>query len=412
MSFHQHTLANGLTLLGETIPASRSVAVSFYVRTGSRDELPSESGVSHFLEHMMFKGTPTRSAAEVNLAFDRIGASDHTNASTGEETTEYYTAVLPEYLPAAVDVLADMLRPSLRDEDFGTEKQVILEEIKMYEDSPGAMAWDYAKERYYAGHPLGNSILGTTASITALSRDRMQGYYDRRYVGPNMIAVAAGNFDWDHYVELIGSLCARWPATPAGRSNISEPPGIGGVHLLSRPDATQQHMLVMMPAPAADSPLRYAAGTLALAVGDYTGSRLYWQLVDPGLVESASFLTDFNHGAGLAAATFSGDPDTTAANLAVVQKVLADVQRDGITADELTQAQNKITSRIVRYAERPSGRMRAIAGAWLATGEYADVDRELGRYEAVTLDDVRAYLDRYPITASTVVGYGPVTSLN
>ena len=412
MPFHAHTLPNGLTLLGETIPSSRSVAVSLTLKTGSRDETAAEAGVSHFLEHMMFKGTPTRTAAEVNLAFDRIGASDHTNAATGEETTEYYTAVLPEYLPQAIDVLTDMLRPSLREEDFATEKQVILEEIKMYEDQPGAMAWDYAKEVFYAGHPLGNSILGTTASITALTPGQMRAYYDRRYGGPNALAVAAGNFDWPAYVALMERHCGGWPATPAGRTDLTEPSGVGGVHFKARPDSTQQHILVMAPAPAADSRLRYAASLLSLVIGDYTGSRLYWQLVDPGLVESASFMCDFNHGAGLAAATFSGDPDATAANLAVAQAVLASVQRDNVTADELQQAKNKVASRIVRYAERPTGRMRAIAGMWLAVGEYADVDLELARYDGVSLHDIRAYLDRYPLTATTVVGYGPLAGLN
>ena len=411
MPFHTHTLANGLTVLGETIPTARSVAVSFTVRTGSRDEHAREAGVSHFLEHMMFKGTPTRTAAEVNLAFDRIGASDHTNAATGEETTEYYTAVLPEYLPDAVDILGDMLRPSFLEEDFATEKQVILEEIKMYEDSPGAMAWDYAKAAYYAGHPLGNSILGTTQSITDLTSTQMRDYFARRYVGPNILAVAAGNYDWAEFVRLVEERCGGWPGTPAGRDSLTESAGAGGVHLIPRPDASQEHVLVMAPGPASDSPLRYPAMVAALALGDYSGSRIYWELVDPGRVESAGFMADFNHGAGLVAATFSCDPDETQANLDSVRAILAKAQDQGITDDELTTAKNKITSRIVRYAEKPTGRMRAIAGAWIAAQEHADVDRELSRYDAVSVESVNEYLRRYPLTAHTVVGYGPVGEL-
>ena len=411
MPFHTHTLANGLTLLGETTPTARSVAISFTVRTGSRDEHASEAGVSHFLEHMMFKGTPTRSAAEVNLAFDRIGASDHTNAATGEETTEYYTAVLPEYLPDAVDILSDMLRPSFLEEDFLTEKEVILEEIKMYEDSPGAMAWDYAKEKYYAGHPLGNSILGSTESIKSLDSAQMRDYFARRYVGPNILAVAAGNYDWDEFVRLIEERCGTWPGTPAARQSLTESPGAGGVHLIARPDASQEHVLVMAPGPASDSALRYPAMVLALALGDYTGSRIYWELVDPGRVESAGFMADFNHGAGLVAATFSCEPDETQANLDTVRAILEKAQVHGITEAELETAKNKITSRIVRYAEKPTGRMRAIAGAWMAAKEHADVDRELSRYDAVTAESVREYLDKYPLTAHTVVGYGPLGEL-
>src|SRR5438105_10071361 len=143
MPFHTHRLPNGLRLIGETSPSARSVALGFFVRTGSRDESVDVSGVSHFLEHMMFKGTPRRTALDVNLDFDRIGASY--NAYTSEENTVYYAAILPEYLPTAIDILADILRPSLRGEDFDTEKQVILEEIGMYDDMPGFAASDAAR---------------------------------------------------------------------------------------------------------------------------------------------------------------------------------------------------------------------------------------------------------------------------
>src|SRR6476661_7060215 len=152
MPFHTHRLQNGLQLVGETIPSARSASVGFYVKTGSRDETPDVAGVSHFLEHMVFKGTPRRSAADVNREFDRIGA-DY-NAFTSEENTVFHASVLPEYLPQAVDLLADILRPSLRQDDFDTEKKVILEEIKMYEDQPGSVASENARRLYYATHPL------------------------------------------------------------------------------------------------------------------------------------------------------------------------------------------------------------------------------------------------------------------
>src|SRR5947209_13597561 len=174
MPFHHHTLPNGLTIIGETSPAAKSAAVGFFVRTGSRDETPDVSGVSHFLEHMVFKGTPRRTAAEVNRDFDRIGA-DY-NAFTSEENTVFHAAVPPEYLPQGVDVLADILRPSLRGDDFDMEKQVIIEEIGMDDDQPMWCAYDNAKKAFFHEHPLGNSILGTKESIIALSREQMQAY--------------------------------------------------------------------------------------------------------------------------------------------------------------------------------------------------------------------------------------------
>src|SRR6266571_2533745 len=180
MPFHQHTLENGLSVVGESSPSARSTAIGFFVRTGARDESAEVSGVSHFLEHMVFKGTPHRSALDVNMDFDRIGANY--NAFTSEENTVFYAAILPEYLPQTVDILADILRPSLRDEDFDMEKNVIIEEIGMYEDQPMWSAYDHAKKLYFANHNLGNSILGTPASIRALARDQMQAYFDKRYV--------------------------------------------------------------------------------------------------------------------------------------------------------------------------------------------------------------------------------------
>src|SRR5438270_552796 len=149
--FHSHTLQNGLQLIGETSPSARSVALGFFVRTGARDETGDVSGVTHFLEHMVFKGTPRRSALEVNADFDRIGAQY--NAFTSEEHTVFYAAILPEYLPRAVDILADILRPSLRGEDFDMEKKVIIEEIGMYDDQPMWSAYDHAKRAYFGDHP-------------------------------------------------------------------------------------------------------------------------------------------------------------------------------------------------------------------------------------------------------------------
>src|SRR6202790_5178128 len=188
MPFHSHKLPNGLQIVGETSPSARSVALGFFVRTGARDESDEVSGVTHFLEHMVFKGTPRRTALDVNRDFDRIGA--HYNAFTSEENTVFYAAILPEYLPQAVDILADILRPTLRDDDFDMEKNVIIEEIGMYEDQPMWSAYDAAKKLYFHDHALGNSILGTADSIRALKRDQMHAYFQRRYVPGNIAVVA------------------------------------------------------------------------------------------------------------------------------------------------------------------------------------------------------------------------------
>src|SRR6476659_3352103 len=221
MRFHEQKLTTGLTVLGETNPAALSVAVAFWVKTGSRDETPAVSGVSHFLEHMVFKGTERRDSFSVNRDFSKIGADN--NAWTSEENTAFHAVVLPEFLSEVVDVLADIMRPSLRSEDFDTEKKVILDEIVRYEVQPGWAVYDLARKNFYAGHPLGNSVLGTTASITALARDQMAEYFKRRYVAPNILAVAAGNFDWAKFVALVEKASGDWPAGEAPRANRTEP---------------------------------------------------------------------------------------------------------------------------------------------------------------------------------------------
>jgi len=298
MPFHTHVLPNGLQIVGETNPAALCTAVAFWVKTGSRDETPEVSGVSHFLEHMVFKGTVRRNAFAVNRDFSRIGADN--NAFTSEENTVFHAAFLPEFLPQAVDVLADILRPSLRTEDFDTEKSVILDEIVRYEVQPSWATYDAGRRIHFGDHPLGNSILGSTENIKSLQRDQMQAYFAKRYVTSNIVVVAAGNYDFANLIELVAKACADWPNGPVERTHRNETPGVGGVHIMTRPKekVSQQYVLMMSPAPAADSHLRHTAALLSTAIGDGTGSRLFWALIDPGLAEDAGMSADECDAAG------------------------------------------------------------------------------------------------------------------
>ncbi len=208
MKFETATLDNGLQIVAECNPGAYSTALGFFVNTGARDETDAVSGVSHFLEHMMFKGTPTRSADDVNREFDEMGA--HYNAFTNEENTVYYAAVLPEYQERSVELLADILRPSLREADFTTEKQVILEEIKMYEDQPPFGADDKIRAAFFGQHPLGRSVLGTAASVGGLSVDQMRGYFDNRYSPGNISLVGAGKIDFAELCRTAEKVCGKW----------------------------------------------------------------------------------------------------------------------------------------------------------------------------------------------------------
>jgi predicted Zn-dependent peptidase len=409
MPFHTHTLPNGLTLLGEVNPSALSVALGFFVRTGARDETAAVSGVTHFLEHMIFKGTERRDALTVNRDFDRIGAES--NAFTSEESTVFYAAVLPEYLETAVDILADILRPSLRSDDFVTEKEVILDEIVRYDVQPAWSAYDQSRRIHYAGHPLGNSILGTTESIRALTVEQMRTYYGQRYVAPNIHVVVAGQFDWATLVELVTARCAGWPAGPIGRQALHSVAGAGGQHLIRRDQAAQEYVLQIAAGPAADDDLRYAGDVLATAIGDATGSRLYWALIDPGLADSVSFSCDNYEAAGEFIVWFSSEPDQAAENLALVEAVLADVQTNGLTDTEIAQAKVKLASREVRGSERTMRRMLDIGRDWTYLRQYRTADDQLAAYDAVDATAIRTLLTRFPLTHRTTLALGPLAEL-
>jgi predicted Zn-dependent peptidase len=409
VKFHEHQFRNGLTLIGEAMPGTYSTSFGYFVRTGSRDETQPEHGVSHFLEHMLFKGSEKRSAVQVNLDFDRIGA-DY-NATTSEETTCYFGTVLPEQSPRLVVMLTDLLEPSLRDEDFQVEKQVILEEISMYDDQPSSKVWDHAKELYFQSHPLGRTILGTNASIQALTPRQMRSYFERRYTPGNIVAVVTGQFDWDALRDQVGELTSGWQGEAPMRGPYEDPHPAGRRQVFVAPDVSQENLLLLCRGAAADASLRYAGAILALALGDDSGSRLHWELIDTGLAEYAATSVDRAYGTGLLVSSLVCDATQAGKNLEKILAILNEVQQNGITDRELTQARNKVLARIVRGSERPRGRLHALAGSWLYNHEPGDADTHMARYDQVTLGDIRAYLDEYPITEPVITGYGPLTSL-
>src|SRR6266566_5386691 len=204
--FHTHTLKNGLQIVGQPMPDFESVAVSYYVCTGSRDEYDSAiAGVSHFLEHMVFKGTRTLDWQEITLAFNKIGAE--LNAFTSHEATVYYARILGEYLDRAVELLSDMMYPRLAESDFDMEKEVIVNEIARSEDQPYNLAFRRMMQVYFDGHPLGHDVLGTRESIRNMRIEQMREYWKRRYAANNLILAVAGNLNWEHLVQLAEQRC-------------------------------------------------------------------------------------------------------------------------------------------------------------------------------------------------------------
>src|SRR5436305_13254816 len=215
--FHTHQLSNGLQIVGQPMPDFESVAVSYYVRTGSRDEYdPSIAGVSHFLEHMVFKGTKTLNWQELTLEFHKIGAE--LNAFTSHESTLFYAHVLGEYLDRAVELLSDMMYPRFDEEDFTTEKEVIVEEIARSEDQPYNITYRRMMQTYFGEHPLGHDVLGSRESIRGMRIGQMRDYWSRRYAANNLILSVAGNFNWEHIVALAEQRASNWRTGEAGRT--------------------------------------------------------------------------------------------------------------------------------------------------------------------------------------------------
>lgn len=405
MEFRKHQLDNGLEIVAECNPAAHSLGLGFFVRTGSRDETDAIAGVSHFLEHMLFKGTPRRTAEDVNREFDELGA--HYNAFTSEENTVYYAAVLPECQEQCVDILADIMRPSLRDEDFEMEKKVILEEIQMYADQPPFGMDDKIKELHYGSHPLSRSVLGTVETVSDLSVEQMRNYFEARYSPENVLLAAAGKVDFDSLVEQVNTRCGEWKPQGTQRE-IPSAKSTSSFHSVVREASTQQYVLQLADAPPSEDEDRYAAKLLATMFGDDSGSRLYWELVDPGLVESASLGHYEYLGAGMFFTWVSSVPETAQEIFAKVQEVQQRAERDGFTAEELRQAKSKVQSRVVLGSERPRSRLFNVGGNWLQRSEYRSVADDLESVDSVTLDDVHRVMSKYPLTKNTTVTIGPL----
>jgi predicted Zn-dependent peptidase len=409
LEFREHRLPNGLQVIAEVNPEAHSTAVGFFVETGARDESDDVAGVSHFLEHMVFKGTPSRSADDVNREFDEMGA--HYNAFTSEECTVYYAAVLPEHQTPAVALLADIIRPSLREEDFNTEKKVIIEEIRMYEDSPPFGADEKCKAAHFGKHPLARSVLGTVESITDLSVDAMRSYFRQRYSPGNMVLVGAGKIDFDQFVRTAEQACGAWQPVKTSRQLVLAA-AHSGLGCIEKKSATLEYVVQLAGAPDARDADRYAAKILATILGDDSGSRLYWALVDSGLADQAS-LTHYDYqGTGLFMTYLSCEADLAAANLAEIAKIYRQAEAAGITAAELSQAKNKINSRVVLASEKPRGRLFNVGNNWLQRRIYRSVQDDLELIDAVTRDDAATVLARFPLSVSTTLAIGPLQSLS
>ncbi len=404
MEFKQTTLPNGLRIAAEVIPDAASAAVGFFARTGSRDETAEISGVSHFLEHMMFKGSDTRSALDVNREFDEIGAEY--NASTSEELTFYYAAVIPEMAEKAIDLWCDLMRPRLDVDDFNMEKQVILDEIARYQDMPYFRAYDTAMESFFKGHPLGQSILGSPESITALTAEQMNDYFRQRYSPGNMWFVAAGKIDFDEVVDWVTQRCGQWESYEVAR----ELPGVEGNYAnvtIADPNLSRTHMVTMSNGVSSQSEDRIVGSMASYIFGGGQNSRLFYALIEPGLAEQAAFYSRAMDHAGAFMGYFNCDPD----RCQQVQDIyLAEIRRfmaEGPTEKELSGAARMYATGMTLNSEMPMGRLSGIAYDLIYRNEYRTIDQILDEVFAVRPEQILELVNRMDWAKHAVVALGP-----
>ncbi|HJN71333.1 MAG TPA: pitrilysin family protein [Phycisphaerales bacterium] len=390
--YKEITLDNGLRIAAEISEGAASAAIGFFVKTGARDEEAPLMGVSHFLEHMMFKGTDSRSAEQVDLAFDDLGAQH--NAFTSSEMTAFWGASLPESIVEVHDILADILRPALRQEDFDAEKNVILEEIAMYDDQPFWVLYEQAMERYYGDHPLGFRVLGTPETIQNMQRDSMQAYFDHRYSADNTIVAMTGNIDFDAMVETVSSQSGTWEKTGATRGPVHVARNAGNCEVVI-PDLRQHYVIMAMQGVTAQDELRYASAALASILGGGDGSRLYWSLVDKGLAEEAGASVDPSDGYGEQLAYAVCAPENASQVTEILQEELSNIT-SALTEADLTRVVAKAATAAAVGSELPAGRMQRLGSLLTTTGVYSSLEEELQKLESLTLSNLKEAAEAFP----------------
>ena len=409
MAFLRERLDNGLEVIDETVAHAVSTSVGFFVNTGARDETDQLWGASHFLEHMIFKGTDALSGDEINRRFDAMGAS--ANAYTAEEDTVYYATVLPERQHEAVELVAMMMRPALREEDFTTEKLVILEEIRMYDDQPPFGADDRCRAAFFGAHPLARSVLGTVESIGALPVEAMRDYHRRRYAPGTMVLAATGAVDFPALVADARRLCGDWEPQAEGARLLPDAPAAAaraGTERIVRSSAALEYGVRMSSGPSETHADRFAAKLLAAVLGDSSGSRLYWALVDSGAAEQATLHHHEFLDAGLFVTQLSCDAEDIDEQFARILEIYRDATVHGIQQAEFEQARNKLASRVVLAGERPRRRLFEVGGEWAHSRAYRTVAETLAIVEGLSRDDLQRVLERWQLDgpAATVLA-GP-----
>ena len=402
------TLACGARLVTEHMSDVRSVTVGVWVGTGARDEDDERAGASHFLEHLLFKGTPSWGAAEIAEAVDEVGGD--MNAFTTKEYTAFYVRLLSENLGLGLEVLgAIMTTPALAEHDIDAERQVILDEILMHADEPADLAAEKCAAAMFPGHPLGREVMGVPSSVKSLDRDEIKRFFEHHYRTANMVVAAAGDLDHDALAKDIDRLFVsrHGGAAPVRQAPADPVPSV----VVTAKTTEQAHVVVSLPAPGRHSDKRWALAVLNHALGGGMSSRLFQEVRERrGLAYSIwSDRTHYDE-VGVLSVSVGTAPDKAHQVLGLVQDEIDNLGGGGITERELAVAKGHLRAETLLSLEDSGARMSRIGSSLLLHGEVMEVDDLLSRVDAVTVDEVGALAAELAQAPRTVSVVGPFDS--
>lgn len=390
--YHKTVLPNGIRVVVEEVPHFQSASLGIWVRAGSRNEDPEVRGVSHFLEHLLFKGTHRRSAKQIAQELDAVGGV--LNAFTTKEYTCFYAKVLSEHLPLAADVLVDMFLNSLMDDrDVEREKKVILEEIKLYDDSPDELVHDLFARAVWQQHPLGWSVLGTYDSVASLTRDQILTYHQAHYVPVNTVVAVAGGVRAKEVFDLLCPLL-EGTRTP-GKTPVYVPPQPHPVVEITVRDTEQVQICLGTPGLAQDDPLIYAVQVLNNVIGGGLSSRLFQEIREErGLAYSIYSYHSTYIDSGLFAVYAGTGPENVEKVVGLILSELATIRKEGIAKEELQRAKDQIRGNLLMGMENVSNRMSRLGKTELCYGRVITAEEILDHISRVTLEQVQSVAQR------------------
>jgi predicted Zn-dependent peptidase len=399
MGYDRTVLPSGVRVVTERMPEQRSVSIGAWVAVGSRDESPELNGATHFLEHLLFKGTPSRSALHIAQQFDAVGGD--INAFTTREFTCFHARTLGSDLVLALDTISDLVQhASLAPADVEAERSVVLEEIAMHDDTPDDIVFDVFHETLWPAHPLGRRVQGISSTVEAMSRDAIASFYTGCYTPDNIVVAASGDVEHEAVVELVARAFGE-TATPKPPRGAGEIPLVTGTLTVQERDIEQAHLVYGTQGIPRNDERRWALGLLNVVLGGGMSSRLFQEIREKrGLAYAVSSGHQGYAETGAFSIYVGCSTENVSAVMGIVREQLDAVAADGISEEELARAMGHVRGSLVLSMEEPGAAMSHIGKSELCLGEILSVEEMIARVEAVTLDDVRA-------TASTVLASAP-----